>query len=935
MTSRRPRRGRLLPPSLLSLGAILAALPLLGCGASPTAPPAPPATPASTSAAPSASVASSGCPAQAEARSAAAAFRREGRLIRARDALRESLAKCADDPDGIVSLAEVLIDLARYDEAKTLLGSAPAGAVSATREAALRRLETESAASRDRKPDPARALQSSRSAMIADLASDHTRAREAFLDAWKAWPQRAQYLVDAGLSARRGGDLVLARSLFDRASSVLEAQHGPTSLQLEPLPGLEGSSVRAALSQDAKFLVLSSGDDVYVFDTRTWTVRSHFKDRSYPKPTAARLSPDNSVLAIANGNQTLQLVDAATGNLLTTCSGHRSWVLDVAFRPDGGAVATTSEDKTVRVWEVPSGRLIHTLTGHEGSTRRVAFSPDGSLLASTSDDRTVRLWSASDGKLLRTMKGHGGTVRGLAFRHDGTQLVTSSEDKTVRVWEIDTGNELRVMRGHTDKVWRVAFSPDGSQVASFSADETARVWNASTGALLRTIRSSTASRKTALQGDSSSQEPRDSLRLASLGGFPVLAGGGGGGYSYGLTVVVDIFYRADGKLLAFDVDHSQDTRGLSARLWDVDSDRSLRSFRSRQTIVGALAISPDAKRLAQAFYAGTVRVWNLEGGPSHPLIRVSNTLLRSVAWVSGHSALAVGDNDGTVFLVDPTGATPPRVLGKLDATAGGLAVSQDGTTLVAASHGGGLAVWSLPDGKLLRSLPKSDAKPAGPTAITADGKRMALARSFDGPVVVDTTVPAVVSTAKEKLPGALIAFGSDGNVVQLGPDGKLIVVDPSTGEVKRTVPWAATSLHLCDWIRLQHSQASCAETRTAPHFGGSGTMRLPRNISVLASSDLAASDSRDVGLDVWRPGADGLVVQLIGAGDAAGAGAIQGGSVELFGDDASQLVACGWGSVRMPFEVCEDRFRASGVLARAMKDGAGVGMPDRGDPSRR
>lgn len=844
--------------------------------------------------------------------------------------MRESLEKCADDPDAVVLLADVLVDLGRYDEAKTLLAGAP----TASRDAALRRLETESAVARARKPDHARALQSFRAAMIADLASDHARARDSFLDAWNAWPERAQYLVDAAFSARRGGDSVLARSLFDRASSALEADHGPVSLQLEPLPRLEGSSVHAALSQDAKFLVVSSGDDVFVFDTRTWTVRSRFKDRSYPKPMAARLSPDNSVLAIANGNQTLQLVDAVTGKLLTTSTGHRSWVLDVAFRADGGAVATTSEDKTVRVWEVPSGRLIHTLTGHDGTTRRVAFSPDGSLIASTSDDRTVRLWSASDGKLLRTLKGHQGTVRGLAFRHDGKQLVSSSEDKTVRVWEVDTGRELRVMRGHTDKVWRVAFSPDGSQVASMSADETARVWNASTGVLLRTIRSSTTNKKTAMHGDSTPREPQD-LRLASLGGIPVLGGGGGGGYSYSLTVVIDIFYRADGRLLAFDVDHSQGSRGLAARLWDVDSDRSLRSFRSRETIVGAMAFSPDAKRLAQAFYAGTVRVWNLEGGASHPLIRVSNTLLRSVAWVSGHSALAVGDNDGTVFLVDPNGATAPRVIGKHSTTANGLAASADGATLYSVSDAGELAVWSLPDGKMLRTLPKSEARARGGSALSPDGKRFVVSRAFEGPAVLDTTVPVQLSTTKEKLEGQLIAFGADGNVVQLGSDGTLIVLDPSTGEVKRTVPRAPDSLHLCDWIRLQHPQASCAETRSAPLFGDSGTMRLPRNISVLASSDLAASDSREAGLDLWRPSADGLVVQLVGTGDAAGACAIQGGSVELFGDDASQVVACGWGSVRMPFEVCEDRFRASGVLERAMRNGGGVGAPERGNPARR
>ena len=646
------------------------------------------------------------------------------------------------------------------------------------------------------------------------------------------------------------------------------------------------------------------------FDTRTWTVRSQFADRAYPKPTAARLSPDDSVLAIGNGNQTLQLVDAATGKLLATAKGHRDWLLDVAFRPDGGALASSSADSTVRVWEVPSGRLLHTLEGHAGPTRRVAFSPDGALIASTSDDKTARIWNASDGKLLRTLKGHEGSLRGLAFRHDGRQIATSSEDKTVRTWEVDSGRELKVLRGHTGGVWRVAFSPDGSRIASIAADSTAREWNAATGELLRTVGSSTPDKRTST-GDTTPQEPEDTLRLASIGGLPFL-GMGGGGAGYSSVVVVDIFYRADGKLMAFDIDHG--TRNLAARLWDVQADRTIHSIRSRETIAGVLAISPDGKRLAQPFYAGTLRVWDLEGGGSQPLIRVSDRQLRAVAWISGHTTLGVGDVDGNVFVLDPSGASAPRLIGKHDSTVGGMGASADGTSLVSISQEGELKVWSLPEGKLLRTLAKTEARSYGPSALSADGKCLAVGRGFAGPSIVDTAAPKVIGSVKEQLVAKLTAFGADGNVVQLGEDGTLVVIDPTTAEVKRHEP-GTTGFHFCDWIRAQNAQAPCAESRSAPKVGP----RTPYLVTVQASADLAASGSYEGGLDVWRPGKDGIAVRLIGAGDSAGAAAMKDGSVELFGDDAGRLLACGWGGVRMPFEVCEDRFGEKGLLARAMK----------------
>ncbi len=897
------------PIAAFALAFVFSPFAPAGCG-SPPAPAHPPAPQPTASASiwePSAGVA--GCPGQAGARAAAASFRKEGRLIRARDELRKSLDLCLSDPEAHVALGEILTELGAYDEARTLLESTFARAVPALQSAAARKLDAAAAATRDRTADHGRALESYREAMVADLASDHARARDRFLDAWAAWPERAEFLADAGLSAQRGGDPVAARTLFDRASALLESRNGPLSVRLEPLP-VYGTSIHPTLSRDGKYLVVSSGDDVFVFDTRTWTVRTRFSDPAYPKPTASRLSPDNSVLAIGNGNQTLQIVDAATGKLLATARGHRDGLLDVAFRPDGGAVASTSQDGTVRVWEVPSGRPLLALQGHGGPTRRVAFNLDGTLLVSTSDDKTARIWSATDGKLLRTLVGHEATVRGLAFRPDGEQIATASDDKTVRTWEVDSGRELKVFRGHTAGIWRVAFRADGSRLASFGADYTVREWDAATGALLRTVRSSAPDKRSSA-GDSTPQQPEDSLRLATLGRLPVLGMGGGAG-AYSSVVVVDIFYRADGKLVAFDIDGG--ANGLAARMWDVDADRTLHSIRSREKSASGLAISPDGKRMAQAFYAGTMRVWDLEGGSSHPLIRVSHRQLRAVAWVAGHSSVAVGDDAGNVFLVDPAGMSAPRTIGRHDARVGALGASADGTTLVSISEEGELKVWSLPEGKLIRTLAKSEARSYGPSALRADGKLLVVGRGFSGPSIVDTTAPKVIGSVKDELVAKLIAFGADGDVVQVGEDGTLVVIDPATARVKRT-DRATGAVHFCEWVRAQNPQAPCIDGRSAPKL----EPRMPLLLTVQASADLAASGAHEGGVDLWRPGRDGIMVRLVGTGDAAGAVAVKDGNVELFGENADRLLACGWGDVRMPFEVCRDKFGENGLLARAMK----------------
>src|SRR5262249_53940431 len=95
----------------------------------------------------------------------------------------------------------------------------------------------------------------------------------------------------------------------------------------------------------------------------------------------AALSPDRRVLAVADVNRTLRLVEVLTGKEV----GHiQAGVQRVAitFAPDGRTVARASAGGLIQLFDWPTEKEILALSGHAEDVYQLAFSPDGTRLAS-------------------------------------------------------------------------------------------------------------------------------------------------------------------------------------------------------------------------------------------------------------------------------------------------------------------------------------------------------------------------------------------------------------------------------------------------------------------------------------------------------------------------------------------------------------------------
>ncbi|HLW68620.1 MAG TPA: hypothetical protein VKS79_25095, partial [Gemmataceae bacterium] len=497
-----------------------------------------------------------------------------------------------------------------------------------------------------------------------------------------------------------------------------------------------------AISGDGK-MIASGGRDgtVRVWHTATGQsrlLRGH-KTSVYALAFTHNLRGDKRSWHLASGGESeLRVWDLAASKETSIQIPVTGVISTLTFSPDDRMLAFSFSNpnntpNSFHLWDWAKKKelFVSPKDKHNGTMRDLTFSPDGKTLVSMYNQPNadqLLLWSLTyNGGALGNVTYAGALtpkefgVSSFVFSPDGRSLASANPTAgVVVVWDLVAGGKERFTVKHVG-ARRALFAGDGKHLITAGDDNFLRVWSLS-GEERGAYSCPGGVRWLASVGDP--KKPAEQTVLA--GG----AGPGGSIYAWEMTppekprrlesnnaALTAVAVSPDAMRIATGAENG------TVSIWD-QAENNLRPLGTHTGEVVGLAFAPDGK-LYSAGAEGTVKVW-ADGKDQGVLPAPGKTMKLFALSANGKLAAAVGDTDEIkLWDVSERKERPAikTVLGQITA----LAVSPDGKTVAAA---GGpkyeVALWNVADGKQEWIDASRGGCPCTGLAFSADGRYLAL-----------------------------------------------------------------------------------------------------------------------------------------------------------------------------------------------------------------
>lgn len=394
------------------------------------------------------------------------------------------------------------------------------------------------------------------------------------------------------------------------------------------LEDLHSRIVQVRFSPDEQRLLVAGAEgSLNVWDTATG---DKLMRTAAPKAlTNAAWSPDGSYILVSRWQSNPEVVNAATGDIVTQLAQHETGVAPwTAFFPDSTRVGTSGGDGRIKISDAlttPGQRIAGRL-----NTRilDVQMSSDGAYLALLDDARSLTLVDMEQGQTFAQVTGGGSYPFSFADLSLAGEFIAFMFDGFVPfVVRTNTGELVSRYFAHESRITAVVVGPD-EQIASASADGAVHLWDAVSGRTNTTF--SHPAEPTALAFNSSGARLAVGDQLGGVAVYDSASGEQVQAYAGLVTSVDAVAWSPDGAELAASADGE-------VHRWQVATGALLGVHGGHLGPVNSITYPPSGERVVTAS-GDSVRVWDTYSGEEILGISGPGQGAAQLAWASSGGA---------------------------------------------------------------------------------------------------------------------------------------------------------------------------------------------------------------------------------------------------------------------------------------------------------